>query len=155
MLGWVNAWNTIIRKLIFKDSELKQLMKLPSNTNIIQFVNRYFIRAGFTNELLTDEVCRIIYSDSASFDTAVPNVKKHTLTFDIFVKKEEMNNVGNDRLVTRLDLITEKLYKIMTSERYLADTGYRFWPAAGDLDLGTSTVGYARRTLAFYYMKVY
>ena len=64
MIGWVNNWNTIIRKIIWPDHELKVLMKIPPKTGILQFNQRYFIRAGFTNELLTDEVCRIIYSDS-------------------------------------------------------------------------------------------
>lgn len=154
MLGWVKSWNTIIRNVIWKDSELKSLMKLPQSTNIIQFIKRYFVKAGFTNELLTDEVVRIVYSDSQGTDTDVPNVRKAMLTFDVYVKEEEMNNVGNDRLISRVDLIIERLYKDLTSDRYVADTGYRFW-IAGDWDLGTRTVGYTRKTIAFYYMKVY
>lgn len=154
MMGWVNAWNTIIRKVIWPDHGLKTLMKLPSKTGIIQFVDRYFIRAGYTNQLLTDEVCRIIYSDTQGSDTAVPNVKKNLMLFDIYVKTEEMRTVGDDRLVTRLDLIAERLYQLLTSERYLKDTGYRFW-IAGDWDGGTRVTGYNRKTIAFYYMKVY
>ena len=144
MIGWTNAWNTIIRKVIWPDQELKSLMKLPSNTNIIQFIKRYFIRAGFTNELLTDEIVRIIYADSSPNNTDVPNIKKTIMTFDIYVKKEEMYNIGNDRLISRMDLIVERLDKLLRSKRYLAGTGYRFWPADGGLDLGTRTVGYAR-----------
>ena len=154
MMGWINAWNTIIRQIIWKDSELKSLMKIPANTNILKFCDRYFIRAGFTNELLTDEVCRIVYSDMQGGDTEVPNVRKNMMTFDIYVKQEELHNVGNDRLIARSDLIAERLHKLLTQERYLANTGYRFW-IAGDWDLGTRTVGYARKTIAFYYMKVY
>ena len=154
MYGWLKAWNTIIRKIIWKDDELKQLMKIPSGTNIIQFCNRYFVRAGFSNDLLTDEVCRIIYSDIQGNDTSVPNVRKNMITFDIYVKQEELHNVGNDRLMARCDLIAERLYKLLLQERYLADTGYRFW-IAGAWDLGTRTVGYSRKTIAFYYMMVY
>ena len=44
--------------------------------------------------------------------------------------------------------------KLLRRERYLADTGYRFWPA-GDWDLGTRTAGYSRHTVAYYYIKVY
>ena len=154
MMGWLNAWNTIIRQIIWKDDTLKTLMKLPAKTNIIQFIERYFIRAGFTDELLTDEVCRIVYSDVQGSDTEVPNVRKNMMTFDIYVKENELHNVGNDRLLSRADLIAERLYKLLTQERYLAGTGYRFW-IAGDWDLGTRTVGYTRKTIAFYYMKVY
>ena len=154
MMGWLNAWNIIIRQIIWKDDTLKTLMKLPAKTNIIQFIERYFIRAGFTDELLTDEVCRIVYSDVQGSDTEVPNVRKNMMTFDIYVKENELHNVGNDRLLSRADLIAERLYKLLTQERYLAGTGYRFW-IAGDWDLGTRTVGYTRKTIAFYYMKVY
>lgn len=154
MMGWLNAWNTIIRQIIWKDSELKTLMKLPAKTNIIQFVERYFVRAGFTDELLTDEVCRIVYSDVQGSDTGVPNVKKNMMTFDVYVKEEELHNVGNDRLLSRADLIAARLNTLLTQDRYLAGTAYRFW-IAGDWDLGTRTVGYTRKTIAFYYMKVY
>ena len=154
MLGWVNAWNKIIREVIWRDYDLKRLMKIPPKTGILQFCERYFIRAGFTNELLTDEVCRIIYSDEQGSDTNVPNVRRNMMTFDIYVKQEEMHNVGDDRLISRADLIAEKIYHDLTSQRYIAETGYRFW-IAGDWDLGTRTVGYIRKSIAFYYMKVY
>ena len=154
MLGWIRNWNKIIREVIWQDYALKQLMKLPPKTNILQFCERYFIRAGFTNELLTDEVCRIVYSDMQGGDTKVPNIRKNMMTFDIYVKQEELHNIGDDRLLSRADLIAERLCKLLTQERYIADTGYRFW-IAGDWDLGTRTVGYARKSIAFYYMKVY
>lgn len=154
MLKWTKAWNRVIREVIWPDHDLKRLMKLPPKTGILQFIDRYFIRAGFTNKLLTDEVCRIVYADTMSSDTAVPNVKKNIMTFDIFVKHEEMHNIGDDRLISRLDLIADRLNTLLTSERYLKDTGLRFW-IASELDLGTSTVSYARKTIAYYYMKVY
>lgn len=153
-MGWVNAWNTIIRKLIWPDGELKTLMKLPAKTNIIQFVDRYFIRASFTNNLLTDEVCRIVYSDSPGYETDVPNVKRNLMIFDVYVKESEQRNIGNDRLVTRADLIIARLGKLLTSKRYLEETGYRFW-IAGDWDGGTRVTGYVRKSIAFHYMKVY
>lgn len=154
MMGWVDAWNTIMRKIIWPDTELKSLMKLPAKTNIIQFVERYFIRAGYSNTLLTDEVCRIVYSDTQGYETEVPNVKKNLMLFDIYIKESEMRNVGNDRLITRDQLIANRLLKLLTSERYLYGTGYRFW-IAGDWDGGTRVTGYHRKTIAFHYMKVY
>jgi hypothetical protein len=154
MIGWVESWNKIIREIIWRDADLKHLMKIPPKTGILQFCDRYFVRAGFSNQLLTDEVCKITYSDIQGTDTAVQNVRKNMLTFDIYVKQEELHNVGDDRLMSRIELIAERIYKDLTDKKYLADTGYRFW-IAGDWDLGTRTVGYARKTIAFYYMKVY
>lgn len=154
MLGWVKAWNKIIRTVIYKDADLKRLMKLPKNTGVIQFTDRYFVKAGFTNKLLTDEACRIVYSDIRGHETDVPNVTRNMMIFDIFVKNEELRNVGDDGLILRTYLIADRLQKLLTKKRYLADTGYRFW-IAGDWDLGTRTTGYSRYTIAFYYMKVY
>lgn len=154
MLRWMDDWNKIIRQVIFPDTELKSLMELPDNTSIISFIDKYFIRAGYTNKLLENEPVRIVYSDIQGDDTAVPNVKRKMLTFDIYVKTDELHNVGTDRLVMRTQLIANRLIKLLTSGRYLKDTGYRFW-IAGDWDLGTRTTGYARYCVAFYYMKVY
>lgn len=154
MRGWIDAWNKIIREVIWPDHELKVLMKMPSKTGIIQFIDRYFIRAGYTNTLLTDEVCRIVYADVQGSQTEVPNVKRNMMTFDIYVKQEELHNFGDDRLVLRTQMIAARLKELLTQERYLKGTGYRFW-VAGDWDLGTRTTGYARYTIAFYYMKVY
>ncbi len=154
MMGWIDAWNTIIRKIIWTDDELKKLMKLPSNTNILQFIDKYFIHAGYSNALLTDEVCRIVYSDIQGSETDVPNVTKNLLVFDIYVKQSELHNIGDDRLKLRTHLIAERLLKLLTQERYLANTGYRFW-IAGDWDMGTRVTGYARYSIAFRYMKVY
>ena len=154
MLGWTNAWNKIVREIIWPDYELKRLMKISPKTGILQFNQRYFIRAGYSSELLTDEVCRIIYSDSASHDTDVSIVKRNTMIFDVFVKQEEMFNIGDDRLISRLDYICNKLDKLLRQKRYLADTAYRFWPAEAPLDIGSRTKGYARRTLAYNYMRV-
>lgn len=154
MIGWTNAWNTIIRNVIWQDHDLKALMKMPAKTNIIQFVDRYFIRAGYSNKLLTDEVCRIVYADSQGSETQVPNVTKNLMLFDIYIKDSEMRNIGEDRLVTRADMICERLHKLLTKDRYVAGTGYRFW-IAGEWDGGTRVTGYQRKTIAFHYMKVY
>lgn len=101
MMRWIDDWNTILREIIFADEELKSLMKLPEGTDIISFIDKYFIRAGYTNKVLEDEHVRIIYADIQGADTAVPNVMKKMITFDIYVKTEDLHNVGHDRLVMR------------------------------------------------------
>lgn len=155
MIRWINAWNKIIRKVIFPDYELKQLMKIPAKTKITDFVQYYFIRAGYTNELLTNQVCRIVYGDVAGKDTDVPNVRKNMMTFDIYVKTKNLYDTDeDDMLLSRTQLIANRLNYLLTKDRYLQDTGYRFW-IAGDWDLGTRTTGYSRYTISFYYMKVY
>jgi len=154
MMGWLKAWNTIIREVIWKDPKLRTLMKLPPKTGILQFCDRYFIRAGYSNTLLTDEVCRIVYADVQGSDTKVPNVRKNMMTFDIYVKDEELHNASDDRLMMRTHLIAERIASLLLKHRYVAGTGYRFW-IAGDWDGGTRVTGYHRKTIAFHYMKVY
>lgn len=154
VISWHDQWNSIIRKKIFPDHDLKVLMKLPPKTGILQFIDRYFVRAGYINKILTDEVCRIIYSDNQPTDIGHPKVTRNTMFFDIYVKTEELHNVGDDRLQFRTHLIAQRLTELLTDERYCHDTGYRFW-IAGDWDLGTRTIGYARYCIAFNYMKVY
>lgn len=154
MIQWEDDWNKIIRHVIFADDELKTLMKVPNGTSILTFIDKYFVRAGYTNEILENEAVRIVYADSQGYETSAPNVMRKMMTFDIYCKKEDLHNVGTDRLLMRTRAIAARLNKLLTSERYVKDTGYRFW-IAGDWDLGTKTIGYARYCLALYYMKVY
>lgn len=84
--SWMNDWNDIIRYVIFPDEELRRLMCLPEDITIINFIDHYFIRAGYSNELLEKEDVRIVYGDVDSQTTGVPNVTKNTLSFDIYVR---------------------------------------------------------------------
>ena len=150
---WIEEWNSIIRNIIFKDQELLQLMEVPCGTKILDFIDRYFVKAGYTTRLLSDEKVRIVYSDTKEKDTDNPNVKRQLMTFDIYVKLEELHNYGIDRLMYRTELIADRLSRLLTSTEFCNQTGFRFRPA-GSWDVGTKTIGYARYTVAFYYMKV-
>jgi hypothetical protein len=61
-------------------------MCVPEGTSIIDFINHYFIRAGYTNDLLEKEDVRIVYGDVDSKSTDVPNVLENVLSFDIYVR---------------------------------------------------------------------
>lgn len=148
---WTKEWNDIIRDVIFPNEELKQLMKIPQRTSIIDFIDKYFIRAGYTNTVLTNQSVRIIYADVDSYDVG-QGVTQNEIGFDIYVKLEELHNVGEDRLAFRTDLIANKLVELLTKDRYLG--AYRFW-VAGQTDIGTSAIGYARHHISFKYMRVY
>ena len=154
--SWMNDWNDIIRYVIFPDEELKSLMLVPEGTSIINFIDKYFIRAGYTNEILEKEDVRIVYGDSETNPTDVPNVKRNTLSFDIYVRQTKLHNATNDRLQYRTHLIANRLNTLLTkggtSGKYLG--GYRFWPSK-EVDLGTRTVGYVRYNISFEYMRVY
>ena len=153
MLIWEKEWNGIVRYVFFKDDELKKLMKVPSNTTIIPFVDKYFIRAGYTNEILENEPTRIVYSIVSGKQTETPNVLKYLIQFDIYVKREIQRTATPDRLMLRTVLIANRISQLLRRHRYVGLSGYRFWPA-GEVDMGTRTVGYDRHMISFYFMRV-
>jgi hypothetical protein len=46
---WIHDWNEIIRDVIYPDTELRRLMRLPKGTGIIEFIDKYFMRSGYSN----------------------------------------------------------------------------------------------------------
>lgn len=155
---WIDDWNTILRDVLFADEELKRLMKIPKGTGIIEFIDRYMIRAGYTSKILKDESVRIVYGDVRANQTDVSNVKRNEMSFDIYVKFEDLRNADTDRLKLRTQMIANRLTELLTCPHEDFDghylNGYRF-RHAGDWDMGTRTIGYARYNVSFYYMKVY
>lgn len=148
---WINDWNDIIRHVIFSDKELMNLMKIPEKTSIIDFIDRYFIRSGFTNKILSNEDVRIVYGSTSSA-TNIDGVTSNVMNFDIYVKLENLHNVGVDRLVMRTQLIAQRLIYLLTRVRY--NGVYRFYdPVEGDM--GTSAVGYARYRVSLSYTRTY
>ena len=148
---WINDWNDLIRHVIFSDKELMNLMKIPEKTSIIDFIDRYFIRAGFTNKILSNEDVRIVYGSTSSA-TNIDGVTSNVMNFDIYVKLENLHNVGVDRLVMRTQLIAQRLIYLLTRVRY--NGVYRFYdPVEGDM--GTSAVGYARYRVSLSYTRTY
>lgn len=148
---WMDAWNDIIRNVIYQDEDFKQLMKIPEGTSIIDFIDKYFINAGYTNTVLTNQSVRVIYSDIASQEINL-GVTKNELCFDIYVKNEQLHNFGNDRLRFRTKMIANKLVQMLTKSRRLY--GYRFW-VKGQTDVGTSAIGYTRHRISFGYLRTY
>lgn len=148
---WINDWNDVLREKIFADNILKELMRIPSNTNIIQFIDRYFIKAGYTNKTLTNEDVRIVYG----VVDPVPigqGVTQNRLSFDIYVKTEHLHNVGKDRLVMRTQLIAKRLIFLLTNQRY--NGVYRFYDVV-EGDMGTSAIGYSRYNVTLSFTKTY
>lgn len=151
-MSWIDDWNDILRNVIFPDTELRALMKLPDDINIINFIDKYFIRAGYTGTLLTDQSVRIVYGSYPIATTDNPHVTKDMLSFDIYVKQEDLHNVSDDRLIFRNQKIAERLHYLLMRNRYLGS--YRFW-FQSEGDMGTSMMGYTRYNISFNYMRVY
>jgi len=150
--AWIDDFNDIIRDVIFADDELRSLMLLPEDIDILTFIDSYFIEGEGGSTVLVDEPVRIVYGTFAIGNAGNPYVTRNILSFDIYVRKEDAHNVENDRLVKRTQLITARLINLLTAKRYHGV--YRFW-VEGEGTKFTSTIGYSRYNVNFGFEKVY
>lgn len=150
--NWEEHFADIIVDYFFADEELKELMMIPKDTKIIKFIEKYFIRAGFTSEVLTDEPVRIVYGSPMSRETASNGVMRNELSFDVYVNKDYEHNYSNNRLLYRGRAIANRIIHILThGERYI--NSYRFWVISDVTDMACTTKGYTRVNVSFNYMK--
>jgi len=149
--AWISDWNDILRNIIFKDDDLKELMMIPKGTNIVTFIDRYFIRAGTSSVVLKDEEVRIIYS-ATSVGTQTDKVSSNIISFDIYVKNDHLHDCCDDGLVFRTQMISQRLCQLLTQKRY--NGVYRFYDP-NDGDMNTSTIGYSRYNLTLSFTKVF
>lgn len=147
---WKDNWLDTIRYVIFPDPVLRELMMLPKNITITQFIDKYFIESVAANEILTDEMVRITYFDDDALSTRNKNVKRVMKNFDIYVHESVLHNATNDRLKYRYDLIVERLKYLLTGQEYVQHMKYVF---EDDYNLWTKTAGYSRRRAVFSYKK--
>ena len=149
--SWITEWNDIVLNVFYKDEQLKSLMKLPEGTKVMKFIDQYFIRAGYTTKVLTNETVRIVYGTKSIGGVNNPHVTLNEMSFDIYVKLEDIH-MEDSPLSMRTHLIAQRIINLLTKSRYLG--GYRFW-VEGESEMGTSTIGYARYNVTFGYMRTY
>ena len=151
---WTKAWNDIIRFVLFRDDELKTLMLLPANTSIIDFIDNYFIRGGSANKVLSNQSVRIVYGHVKPDElNNTPYITDNTLSFDIYVKQDQLHNVSDDRLEYRTVAIADRIKYLLTKDRYVNDGLFRF-RVVSESDMATGTIGYTRYNISFKYLKV-
>lgn len=149
--SWEDNWNSIIRRILFQDEQLRMLMKLPEKATILDFRDKYFIQAGYTSRTLTNEPIRIVYGHmNVGDDLNSEAVSMMKLSFDIYVQNEYLFNATADRLQMRTNLIADRIQKLLKQQRYVY--GYRFYNPKRS-NMGTSTVGYSRLNLTLSYMR--
>ena len=150
--AWTNEWNSVIRYIIFQDAELKSLMNIPENTHIIDFKNKYFIRTGTVSTPLKDESVRISYGVFGTSLAGSPRVLRQEMSFDIYVKQQDLNNVGSDRLVNRTEVIAQRLQRLLTDKNNPLLEGFDF-RCIGESDMATNTIGYVRYNVTFMFTR--
>ena len=124
-------------------------MLVPAGTNIVTFVNKYFVDAAICTDLVTDEDVRILWFEEGSASTGNPSVNKKKLSFDIYVKRERLNDASNDALRSRARMISQKLQEMLTYEDAVGRITFGY---VDDYSLGTRMVGYIRHRLTVSYM---
>lgn len=145
---WHDNWNNVVRNVIFPDQKLKELMMIPEGTDIVKFMEKYFIRDGSTDELLTDEKVRIVHRDDLGFGTFNPNVRGKYHSFDIFIKENEEHTASDDWLQSRQVLIAERLKYLLLRHRNCEQLRFRY---EDEYDLWCKTVGYKMYRLTVFY----
>ena len=145
---WQDNWNNVIRYVLFPDEKLKELMLVPKGTTIVQFIDKYFIRDGSTDELLTNEKVRIVCHDDEGFATINKHVHGKYKSFDIYCSEDVEHTADKDRLRSRQVMVAERL-------KYLL---LRSWNCQGlhfqyqdEYDQWTKTVGYKMYKLTLFY----
>lgn len=146
---WADNINNVIRDVIFPDQELKDLMMIPEadNSDIIAFIQKYFIRDPSPDELLTNQDVRICYGDMAGTPIGKYAVRKN-MFFDIYVKQEHEHDVDNDVLKYRSDVLCSKLRELLTDQKYVCHIAFNY---VDDYILFTKTIGYTRHRILFSY----
>lgn len=145
---WDDNWNDVIRYEFFQNEKLKKYMCFPANGNILQFVNEYFIEDAGTDQLLKNEIVRVVHYDEQGVNTQNKNVFLKYKAFDIYVKKTYLNNATNDRLKSRAKLIAEELKNVLLKEQHLHCQHFDY---VDEYDLWTKAVGYVRYHIVFSY----
>lgn len=87
-------------------------MMIPANTNIVTWINKYFVDESLCTELVTDEDVRVLWYEDQSNKTSNPLVNNRRLCFDIYVKVEHAKDATNDLLRSRARMISQKLQEI-------------------------------------------
>ena len=145
---WQDNWNNVVRNVIFTDEKLKNLMMVPKGTDILKFEDKYFIRDGSTDELLTNEKVRVVHHDSEGFDTFNPHVKGKYHEFDIFVSEDVEFTASNDRLRSRQIMVAERLKYLLLRHKVTEQIAFKY---QDEYDLWTKTVGYKLYKLTLWY----
>ena len=145
---WQDNMNNVTRNVLFPDEKLKELMLVPAGTDILKFCDKYFIRDGSTDELLTNEKVRIVHRDVEGMDLYNPNVKGKYHQFDIFVSEDVEHTADRDRLRSRQVMIAERIKYLLLRRKVCEQITFQY---EDEYDLWTKTVGYKLYRLTFFY----
>lgn len=145
---WQDNWNNVVRNVLFPDDKLKELMMVPTGTDIVTFQKKYFIRDGSTDELLTAEKVRIVTHDDQGSWTFNKGVNIKYKNFDIYCSEDVEHTADVDRLKSRQVLVAERIKYLLLRQKVCEHIHFEY---EDEYDLWTKTVGYKLYRLTFFY----
>lgn len=122
---------------------------MPEGTDILTFIDKYFIRDVSTDELLVNEKVRIVCYDAEGLRTGNPLVRGKYKHFDIFVSEDVERTASRDKLQSRQVLIAQRIKELLLGKR--PEYGLKF-KYEDEYDLWTKTIGYKLYHIVFFYM---
>ena len=117
--------------------------------NIREFIDRYFIEDAMPDELVLNEDVRVICYETEGTQLGSPHVLRKLLAFDIYVKEDDLYNVGTDRLVRRDKKIGQRLKELLTGKDHVCGLSFQY---EVEYHLGAKTIGYRRYHMVFSYV---
>lgn len=146
---WEDNWNQVLRYVIFDDPVLMNLMMVPKDINILDFLKKYWIEDQNGADLLTNEQVRIISYTSTNGTTGVRKVIPKTKEFDIYVREDVLYGADPiDALRKRTILIKDRQKYLLTNQVY---THHLRFDYVDGMDSWTKMVGYKRYHVIFSY----
>ncbi len=153
--SWADNWNDIYCTKLYGDTELKDMMLIPSNNynKLAVFRDRYFVKGATADELVKDEKVRIIYYEEKGYKFGNHKVNLKYMTFDIYVKQDCQYTVDSeDGMRSRPEMIAQKLKEILVpgnhQSKYVCRMRFDF---VDSYDMPTKVVGYTRYHVIFSY----
>lgn len=125
-------------------------MLIPDNTDIITFIDKYFLQNTSGDQLITTQSVRVLWYDSVGSNSGNKDVKNMNKQFDIFIKDNVSHNADNDRLRMRHDLIANRLRTLLTKQDVVCNMRFKY---EDEYHLWTKIPGYRRYHVVFSYKK--
>lgn len=122
---------------------------IPENTDIVTWINKYFVDYAICTELVKDEDVRVIWYEDQSTNTGNPLVNRRNLVFDIYVKSEHEHDATDDLFRSRTRMVSQKIQEMLTMQYCVGQIAFMY---QDDYDMGTKTVGYVRHRLVISYL---
>lgn len=136
-----------LQLLLFKDTELKNLMALPNTTKLIEFRDKYCITSYNSSEMVGSDIpTRLVVSWIKTLNLSNPETAIRTLCFDIYLRKDLVYGASTkSALIRRQDLIQKRIKKLLHNQRI---AGFKF-KCTGLNDALSGNVDYHKAFILF------